>query len=285
MTARDDRTPGDSGTNAGAPDNGDARDSSALRTGISPGQPDSSEQVHDGQAEGTGSTGGRSGRRPGRSGTREAILEAARDRFAEVGFDKASIRSIAGAAGVDPALVHHYFGTKQELLTAAMNLPIDPDVIRATIGAAPLERIGETIVRTVVSIWDSPIGTSVITAFRTMLDSSNGALARNFLLDVVLKDIQVRVDSPPGSGATRVTLAISQMGGLLMARHIVGLEPLASMSVDELAALIGPTLQRYLTGDLGSSADPGRGADRHPRPTMIRADRTDQENGEQRRQP
>ncbi len=210
----------------------------------------------DDQATENGSPGGRSGRRPGRSGTREAILDAARERFAEVGFDKASIRSIAGAAGVDPALVHHYFGTKQELLTAAMNLPIDPDVIRAAIGAAPLDRIGETIVRTIVGIWDSPIGASVITAFRTILDGNHGALARNFLLEVVLKDIRARVDSPPGSGTTRVTLAVSQVGGLLMAREIIGIEPLASMSADELATLMGPTLQRYLTGDLGLSGSP-----------------------------
>lgn len=200
----------------------------------------------------------RSGRRPGQSGTREAILDAARERFAEVGFDKASIRSIAGAAGVDPALVHHYFGTKQELLTAALNLPIDPDVIRERIAAAPLDRIGETIVRTVAGILDSPIGVQMVAAFRTVIDGGNGALARNFLLEVMLKDVRARVDSPPGTGATRVTLVVSQVGGLILTRKIIGIEPIASLTVDELVALIGPTLQRYLTGDLGLTGEPGQ---------------------------
>ncbi|MBF6329839.1 TetR family transcriptional regulator [Nocardia transvalensis] len=193
---------------------------------------------------------GRSGRRPGQSGTREAILAAARMRFAEVGFDKASIRSIASAAGVDPALVHHYFGAKADLLTAALDLPIDPDIIRAKIAAAPLHQIGETIVRHVVEVWDSPVGVQAVAAFRAILGGADGSLARAFLLEVALKDVRARVDSPPGTGTTRVVLAASQMIGLLVARKIVGIEPLASMPAQEVARLSGPTLQRYLTGDL-----------------------------------
>ncbi|MFI5782354.1 TetR family transcriptional regulator [Nocardia sp. NPDC051570] len=205
-------------------------------------------------------TGGRSGRRPGNSGTREAILDAARLRFAEVGFDKASIRSIAGAAGVDPALVHHYFGAKAELLTAALDLPIDPQVVIGRIAAAPDDQLGETIVRHVVTIWDSPVGTQAVAAFRSIIGGGgNESMARAFLLEVVLKDIRTRVDSPPGTGDTRVVLAASQMIGLLVARKIVGIEPLASMPPELLARLVGPTLQRYLTGDLGAAGfSPGR---------------------------
>lgn len=193
---------------------------------------------------------GRSGRRPGQSGTREAILDAARRRFAEVGFDKASIRSIAGDAGVDPALVHHYFGTKQQLLTAVVNLPVDADVIRAHIAAAPVEALGETIVRTVVRVWDSPIGASAVAAFRAILGGGDAALVRSFVLEVILRDVRDRVDSPPGSGDTRVALAVAQMGGVLLARKIIGIEPIVSMGADELVRLVGPSLQRYLTGDL-----------------------------------
>lgn len=192
----------------------------------------------------------RSGRRPGRSGTREAILDAARKRFAEVGFDKASVRSIASAAGVDPALVHHYFGTKHELLTAVVDLPVDTGIIRAHIAAAPIDELGETIVRTVVGVWDSPVGTSAVAAFRTILGGGETALIRSFVLEVILKDVRDRVDSPPGTGYARVALAVAQMGGVLMARKIVGIEPLVSMSADELARLVGPSMQRYLTGDL-----------------------------------
>lgn len=192
----------------------------------------------------------RSGRRAGESGTREAILNAARTRFAEVGFDKASIRSIAGAAGVDPALVHHYFGTKQQLFSAALNLPIDPELIRAPIRAAEPDRLGETVVRTVVGAWDSSVGVHAVAAFRGILAGGDAALARSFLLEVALKDVREKVDSPPGSGTTRVVLAVSQMIGLLVARKILQVEPVASMPLDELAAAVGPTIQRYLTGDL-----------------------------------
>lgn len=194
--------------------------------------------------------GGRSGRRPGQSGTRAAILDAARARFAEVGFDKASIRSIATAAGVDPALVHHYFGAKQDLLVAALDIPADPAIIRAAIAAVPNELLGETVVRTVVGIWDSPIGVQAVAAFRSLLGGGDAALARSFLLEVALKDIRERVDSPPGTGTKRVVLAASQMIGLLVARKVLEVEPVASMPLDELAETVGPTLQRYLTGDL-----------------------------------
>ncbi|MFJ4657482.1 TetR/AcrR family transcriptional regulator [Nocardia sp. NPDC088792] len=198
----------------------------------------------------TSANNARSGRRPGNSGTREAILHAARERFAEVGFDRASIRSIATAAGVDPALVHHYFGTKAELLAAALQLPIDPRIVLAQLAAVPVEHLGETLVRTVVGVWDSPLGVQAIAGFRAVLGSGDPALARTFMLDVVLKDIRPRVDSPPGTGAKRAVLAASQLAGILVARKIVQLEPIASMPLEELVALVGPTLQRYFTGDL-----------------------------------
>ncbi|MFD7847375.1 TetR family transcriptional regulator [Nocardia sp. NPDC059764] len=204
----------------------------------------------------TGSSGTRSGRRPGNSGTREAILDAARVRFAEVGFDKASIRSIATAAAVDPALVHHYFGTKHQLFAAALQLPIDPQEILAGFAVVPLEQLGEHIIRTVVGIWDSPIGMPAVAAFRSMLASDDPTLARTFLLEVVLKEIRPRVDSPPGTGAQRAVLAASQLAGLLVTRKILRLEPIASMPIDQLATTIGPTLQRYFTADLdGLTAD------------------------------
>ncbi|MEV6774561.1 TetR family transcriptional regulator [Nocardia sp. NPDC051030] len=198
----------------------------------------------------TATNGNRSGRRPGRSGTREAILDAARVRFGEVGFDKASIRSIATAASVDPALVHHYFGTKQELFTAALEFPIDPQVVLTQIADAPLDQLGETIVRAVLTVWDTPIGVQAVAAFRTLIASGDPALVRAFMLEIVLKDVRARVDSPPGSGTKRSVLAASQLAGLLVTRKILQIEPIASTPIEELVATVGPTLQRYLTGDL-----------------------------------
>lgn len=99
---------------------------------------------------------GRTGRRPGNADTRLAILDAARVRFAGTGFDKTSIRAIAADADVDPALVHHYFGNKQQLFAAAVDFPVDPDTTLLAVDAAPLDELGQTIVRAVVTVWDSP---------------------------------------------------------------------------------------------------------------------------------
>lgn len=193
---------------------------------------------------------GRTGRRPGQSTTKDAILAAARERFAEVGFDKASIRSIATAAGVDSALVHHYFGTKQALFVEVVQLPVDPAIIVDAIAAAPLDGMGEQIVRSVVTVWDSPAGAGVIAAFRGVLAGGDTGLLRSFLLDVALKGVRDRVDSPAGTGRERIALVASQMIGLFAARKILEIDPIATMPVERLAELIGPNLQRYLTGDL-----------------------------------
>jgi AcrR family transcriptional regulator len=201
-------------------------------------------------AEGTTAEPGRTGRRPGQSGTREAILNAARVRFGEVGFDKASIRSIAAEAGVDSALVHHYFGTKQDLFVAVVQLPMDPRIVLQAITSAPLENLGDHLLRAVVGAWDSPAGIGIMAAFRSVIGGGDASLFRTFLLEVVLKEVRQRVDDPKGSGDKRIALVASQMVGLLTVRKIVQIEPVASMSVDELVELVAPTLQRYLTGDL-----------------------------------
>nr|WP_255450320.1 TetR family transcriptional regulator [Skermania sp. ID1734] len=192
----------------------------------------------------------RSGRRPGQPATREAILAAARSRFAEVGYDKASIRSIASGAGVDSALVHHYFGTKRNLFIAVARIPVNPETVLAALQGAPVDELGATIVRTVVGVWDSPAGAGLVAALRGVMAGGQESLIRSFLLDIALKNVGERVDDPPGSGRTRVALVASQMVGLLAARKILEVEPLASMPLDEVVDHIGPTLQRYLTGPL-----------------------------------
>lgn len=199
----------------------------------------------------TGVSSARTGRRPGQSGTREAILEAARARFADVGFDKASVRSIAALAAVDPALVHHYFGTKRDLFLAAVDLPVDPRVVMDVVAAAPLEHLGEYILRAVVGVWDSPSGEAMVATFRTLLSGeTDPTLMRTFLVEVVLESVQGRVDVPAGSGRKRIALVESQIMGLGVARKILCIEPIASMPIDELVAAAAPTLQRYLTGEL-----------------------------------
>lgn len=193
----------------------------------------------------------RPGRRPGPPVTRERILEAARNQFAGKGFDHATIRSIAREAGVDPALVHHYFGTKQHLLVAAIALPLDPEVVLGPLAAAPIDTLGETLARTVIGVWDSAHQPAVVAAVRSALTGGREGLIRSFLLEVALRDIVPRVDSPPGTGELRVALVASQMTGLFVTRHLLGVDALQSLSTDEAARLIAPTLQRYFTGDLG----------------------------------
>ncbi|MBF6169622.1 TetR family transcriptional regulator [Streptomyces gardneri] len=193
----------------------------------------------------------RTGRRPGRSGAREAILAAARARFAEAGFDKTSVRAVAADAGVDPALVHHYFGTKQQLFAAVVELPVDPEATLRILDSVPLEQLGETIIRAVVGVWDSPAGPGVVAVVRSILAGNDDpALARTFLLEVVLERVRQRIATPEDDGRTRVALVASQMIGVLVGRKIIGVEPLASMPAADLAATVGPTLQRYLTGDI-----------------------------------
>ncbi|WP_433724679.1 TetR family transcriptional regulator [Nocardia sp. CA-129566] len=201
-----------------------------------------------------GDRGTRSGRRPGQSGAREAILSAARARFAEGGFDKTSIRAVAADAGVDPALVHHYFGTKQQLFAAVVELPVDPETTLRRIEAAPLDRLGETIIGSVVAVWDSPAGPGVVAAVRSILAGGDTALARTFVLDVVLERVRARISTPDDDGRARVALVGTQMIGVLVARKILEIEPLASMPAADLVAAVGPTLQRYLTGEIDTTA-------------------------------
>ncbi|WP_410876582.1 TetR family transcriptional regulator [Nocardia sp. A7] len=197
---------------------------------------------------------GRTGRRPGNTDTRTAILDAARTRFADTGFDKTSIRAIAGDADVDPALVHHYFGTKQQLFAAAVDFPADPEVTLSVVDRAPLDELGVTAVRAVLTVWDSPAGPGIVAMVRSMFGGGEPNLARSFLLQVVLERVRVRIATPDDDGRARISLAAAQMIGLLTARKIIGIEPLASMPIDAVVDAVGPSIQRYLTGDIDTGS-------------------------------
>jgi AcrR family transcriptional regulator len=199
----------------------------------------------------------RTGRRPGASGTREAILGAARRAFAEQGYQRATIRGVAELAGVDPALVHHYFGTKQELFVAAVRLPVNPAEQLAAVLAAEPDQVGLLLVETFLSIWDNAADQSPLLALirSAVADEQAAALLREFITEEVLGPIARRVGSP--DAGLRATLAGSQLIGLAMARYIVRVEPLASTPAAEVAAVVGPTVQRYLTGDVTIPAAAG----------------------------
>ncbi|MGE2691798.1 TetR family transcriptional regulator [Mycolicibacterium pulveris] len=202
------------------------------------------------RAESTGAERKRPGRPPGASDTRERILASARDLFARNGFDKTSIRAIASGADVDPALVHHYFGTKTQLFGAAIQTPIDPMEVIGPLRQVPVEQIGRTLPSLVLPLWDSEAGKGFIATLRSTLAGGDVSLFRSFLQEVIVAEVGSRVDHPPGSGRIRVQFVASQLVGVVMARYILELEPFKSLPVEQIVDTIAPTLQRYLTGEL-----------------------------------
>jgi AcrR family transcriptional regulator len=193
-------------------------------------------------------------RRPGRpaggSDTRDRILASAKELFARNGIGNTSIRAVAAAAGVDSALVHHYFGTKENLFAAAVHIRIDPMDVIGPLRDAPIEELGYTIPSMLLPLWDSELGAGLIATLRSILAGSEVNLFRSFIQDVIAVEVGGRVDDPPGSGPIRIQFVASQLVGVVMARYILELEPFASLPAEQIARTIAPNLQRYLTGDL-----------------------------------
>lgn len=192
----------------------------------------------------------RPGRRPGNSGAREKILSCARELFADNGFDKTTVRAVAARAGVDPALVHHYFGTKVHLFTESIALPVDPRDVLAAVYRAPDEDLGRALATAVLGVWDSQHRDAAVAMFRAQIAGDDSGLIRTFLLEVALEPLLDRIDRPTGTGRLRAELVATQMTGIMLVRYILGFEPLASLPSDRLVEIVAPTLQRYLTGEL-----------------------------------
>jgi AcrR family transcriptional regulator len=191
----------------------------------------------------------RTGRRPGRGKTRVAITEAARAIFTEEGYDAATIRGIARRAGVDPALVHHFFGTKRQLFFAAMQFPFDPESLIEMMLSGDRETIGERMARAFFSIWESSDAVPIIALVRSAASHEDAA---RMLREVVAAEIIGRIAEELGSpdARLRASLVGSQVVGLVMARYIIRIEPLASAEPELLIPALAGTVQRYLTGEL-----------------------------------
>lgn len=190
------------------------------------------------------------GRRPGDADTRDAILGAARHLFATQGYERASMRAIARDADVDPALIMHYFGSKHELLVEALRLPVEPSQVLAAVASAPREQQGAALVRALVSAWEQPdIRQHFLGMLRTAAshETARAALQRT-LHDSVQVAVADLVDDQP---QRRAALVISQMSGLALTRYFLQIPEVVALSPDELVAMVGPTVQRYLTGRLG----------------------------------
>jgi len=203
----------------------------------------------------------RTGRRPGNPDTRQAILDAARITFAELGFAVASMRKIAAAAGVDAALVHHYFGSKEKLFLATVEVPIELPKVIARLSAEGIDGLGVRLISTILGVWESPAGASIGAVVRSALaDPSRAKMLREFVVPRLIAPLLRPLHIPQDELELRTGLVMTQVMGVVAGRYLLAIEPLASLPVDQLAANVGATLQRYLTGPLteltGPTAEP-----------------------------
>lgn len=191
-------------------------------------------------------SGRRLGRRPGTSDTREAIANAARRLFADRGYDRTSLRAVADAAGVDQALVSHYYGSKQQLFVAVVELPFEPELVFPRLAGGDRATLGLRLAQFLLATMESAEGRSRITSLVRAAASEPEAarLVRELVTNRIFKPLTdaLAVDDAP----LRATLVGSQVIGLTMARYVIQVEPLASADPDTVVAAIAPTLQRYL---------------------------------------
>jgi AcrR family transcriptional regulator len=196
-----------------------------------------------------------SGRRPGKSTTRQELLDAAREVFADRGVDGATTREIAHRAGVDPAMIAHYFGSKGGLFEAVTALQVDPrDVVAPVLEADPQDAARELLAG-LVAVWDAH---SAVLAAVLRSATRNKAVAgrmRTFILERAVHPVVSRFSPSPDEVDTRAALLASQIAGLALARYVLRWEPLASADADWIVDHVGPTVQAYLTGPLPAPAE------------------------------
>jgi AcrR family transcriptional regulator len=207
---------------------------------------------------------GRRGRRAGSTDTRAVILAAARRLFAEHGFNGTSLRQVARTAGVDPALVHHYFDGKEGLFAASVELPADPRKVLAEVIASPPAVRSELLVGALLRLWEGPAQPAVLALVRSAIGHERqAALMREVFTRRMLPLITSGLPGDEEEVHLRGSLVASTLMGCMVGRYVLRMEPLASLSSAEIVRLISPAVQRYLTGDLdvggSGNTDTGRG--------------------------
>ncbi|NDR54333.1 TetR family transcriptional regulator [Actinomyces sp. 565] len=191
----------------------------------------------------------------GTQSTREAILAAARASFLAKGFAKTTIRGVARDAGVDPALVSYYFGTKGDLFGASMNLRIRASEEIARVVSGDIRTAGPRLVRLAMTAWDDSSGGATFRALLRWVATDDGApeAVQTYATEQIAVPVMQALEQAGVLGPDareRATLAGSQLVGLAMIRYTYRVEPIASASVDHLVEVVGPTIQHYLTGPL-----------------------------------
>jgi AcrR family transcriptional regulator len=180
--------------------------------------------------------------------TRDRILDAAREEFSERGYDKTSIRGIAKAAGVDAALVHHYFGTKEQVFEAAIEVAFAPALNAPTaVADGPLEGVGERLTRFVFGVWENPTTrTPLLAIVRSAVNNeAAAAVFRRLIATQLLRRIAQQLDLPDGE--LRAELAAAQLVGTAMLRYVIKIDPLASADLELIIRRVAPVVQGHLT--------------------------------------
>ena len=179
--------------------------------------------------------------------TRDRILEAAREEFSERGYEKASVRGIAKAAGVDSALVHHYFGTKEQVFEAAIEVAFAPALSAPdAVADGPREAVGERLTRFVLGVWENPTTrTPLLAILRSAVNNETAAAVfRRLVAAQLLRRIAGQIDLPDPE--LRAELAAAQLVGVVMLRYVIKVEPVASADPERLVARLAPVVQGHL---------------------------------------
>ncbi|MFE9764922.1 TetR family transcriptional regulator [Streptomyces sp. NPDC005808] len=180
--------------------------------------------------------------------TRDRILDAAREEFSERGYEKTSVRGIAKAAGVDSALVHHYFGTKEQVFEAAVEVAVTPALAASNaVGDGPLDGVGERLTRFLFGVWENPTTRAPLLAIVRSAFNNEAAAAvfRRLLVAQLMRRIAQQLDVPDAE--LRAELAAAQLVGVAMLRYVIKLEPLASVDVERIIERVAPVVQAHLT--------------------------------------
>jgi AcrR family transcriptional regulator len=195
----------------------------------------------------------RRGRPPGHTDTKNSILDAARRLFAADGYGQTSIRAVAAESGVDSALVMHYFGSKEGLFRAAIEWPFDVDDVARSSLEGDIAGAGERLVGTLCAVWEDVNARHPLAVIlRNAVQREEAArLLREFVQQELIGRLVAQSNDPHTD--LRGSLVHSAIVGLFLSRCVIGIEPLASAPREAVVRAVGPTIQRYLTGDIDSA--------------------------------
>src|SRR5437868_5928425 len=194
------------------------------------------------------------GRRPGKSGSREDIIRAARQLFADRGYAGTTMRAIAQKAKVDSALIHHFFGSKDRVFAAAIEDIIQPHQFVTALLEPGLDDLGNRLLYMFLQLWEAPeTGDALLAVLRSAISHKEAAdIVRDFVTSELFGLIAEHIDVPDAD--LRAALVGSQLIGLALLRLVLRVEPLPTTESDVLVRSVGPVLQHYLTA-------PGDGGD------------------------